>query len=81
MTKVIEQMKQTGIPVELMMRLYHREILNNMYDELNDESKVIEYGIELNKIEITGPNNSEQMKFIFMKAIVFNSSINYSIQV
>ena len=28
---VIEQMKQIGIPVELMKRLYHREILNNMY--------------------------------------------------
>ena len=59
-------MKPTGIPAELTMRLYHREILSKMYDELNDESKVIEFGVELNKIEIAGPNNSRQIKKIFL---------------
>ena len=80
MPRIIEIANSRGISKEPMKQLYHKDLLEKLYHNIFDENKIIEIGKEMNDIKVTGPNDEEKMKqlFIFTNLTIFQIILEYN---
>lgn len=61
--QIIQTTIEKGFPAKPMRRLYNKDILEKIYFNMFGEDKIIEYGKEVNEINISGQNDEHKMKW------------------
>ena len=66
---VIEALIRSGYSEKPLHAFYDQYLLKQIYADLFDEDKIMKHGKNIYKMEISGPNNPEHMKFIYRKTM------------